>query len=109
MAELLTYRTETPPDGRIRDKHRRVEIRVSTFPTLHGERAGIRLFASAGRFLFLEELQLPQEVIEPLRRLLAETSGALLITGPAGSGKTTTAYACLREIVRGSGGGKSVM
>ena len=108
LSELLTYRTETPQEGRIRDKHARVEIRVSTFPTLYGERAVIRLFASEGKFLYLEDLQLPQSVVEPLRRFLAETSGAILITGPAGSGKTTTAYACLREIVRASAGGKSV-
>jgi general secretion pathway protein E len=109
MAELLTYRTETPQEGRIRDKHGRVEIRVSTFPTLYGERAVIRLFASEGRFLYLENLQLPSEVVERLGRLLAETSGAILVTGPAGSGKTTTAYACLREIVRASKDGKSVV
>ena len=45
LAELLTYRTDVPQEGRLRERHGNVEIRVSTFPTLHGERAVIRLFA----------------------------------------------------------------
>ncbi|MGE0759957.1 MAG: GspE/PulE family protein [Pirellulaceae bacterium] len=109
LAELLTYRTDVPQEGRIRAKHADVEIRVSTFPTLHGERAVVRLFATSGRFLSLEDLRLPVEVQDQLRKLLVETSGAIVITGPAGSGKTTTAYACLREIVRASAGGKNVV
>jgi general secretion pathway protein E len=109
LAELLTYRTDVPQEGRLRERHGNVEIRVSTFPTLHGERAVIRLFAAQGRYLYLDELQLPDDLTGELRRALAETSGAIVICGPAGSGKTTTAYACLREIVRVSGGGKSVV
>ncbi len=109
LAELLTYRTDVPQEGRLRERHANVEIRVSTFPTLHGERAVIRLFASQGRFLYLDDLQLPNDLAADLRRALAETSGAIVISGPAGSGKTTTAYACLREIVRRSGGGMSIV
>lgn len=109
LAELLTYRNDVPQEGRIRERHGDVEVRVSTFPTLHGERAVVRMFASAGRLLYLEELGMPVEMPDALRRLLAETSGALLVTGPAGSGKTTTAYACLRELVRQSRGMKSLV
>ncbi|MFV1967299.1 MAG: GspE/PulE family protein [Pirellulaceae bacterium] len=109
LAELLTYRTEVPQEGRIRDRPGEVEIRVSTFPTLHGERAVIRLFAAGGNLQFIEELGLPEEMLDQLRGLLAETSGAVLISGPAGSGKTTTAYACLRELVRRTDGGKSLV
>lgn len=109
LAELLTYRTDVPQEGRLRERHGDVEIRVSTFPTLHGERAVIRLFASQGRFLHLDDLRLPDDLIAELRRALAETSGAIVISGPAGSGKTTTAYACLREIVRRSEGGMSIV
>jgi type II secretory ATPase GspE/PulE/Tfp pilus assembly ATPase PilB-like protein len=82
-------------------------MRVSSFPTLYGEKAVVRLFAG-GRFLALDDLGLPSELAVRLRQLLAETSGAILITGPAGSGKTTTAYACLRELVAASGAGRCI-
>jgi len=100
LAELLTYQRDTPQEGRIRQERTQVEMRVSTFPTLHGERAVVRVFAANQRFSYLDELGLDSAVEGDLRRLLGETSGALLITGPAGSGKTTTAYACLRELTR---------
>lgn len=109
LAELLTYRTEVPQEGRIRERRAEIEMRVSTFPTLHGERAVVRLFASQQNFRFLSELGLPTEIEETLEKSLCETSGALIISGPAGSGKTTTAYACLRHLVAASGGGKSVV
>ena len=109
LAQLLTYHSDRPQEGRIRDKPGEIEMRVSTFPTLHGERAVIRLFASQQRFQYLEDLGLPPEIDAALRKLLRETSGALIISGPAGSGKTTTAYACLREFVRTSEGGRSVV
>jgi type II secretory ATPase GspE/PulE/Tfp pilus assembly ATPase PilB-like protein len=73
-------------------------MRVSTFPTLHGERAVVRFFAGFRQYQRLEDLGLPDDMLVPLRRLLKETSGAILVTGPAGSGKTTTVYACLREL-----------
>lgn len=104
LAELLTYRTDSPQEGRIRSSGSDVEMRVSTFPTLYGERAVVRLFAGAGRYLRLDDLGLPGDALEPLRRLLRETSGAILVTGPAGSGKTTTIYACLRELAAGAEG-----
>jgi type II secretory ATPase GspE/PulE/Tfp pilus assembly ATPase PilB-like protein len=109
LAELLTYRTDAPQEGRIREQRDGVEVRVSTFPTLHGERAVVRMFAAQGQFLFLEDLGLPEDVSRELSALLGETSGAIIITGPAGSGKTTTAYACLRELVRRTAGGKSIV
>jgi len=128
LAELLTYRNDVPQEGRIRgaretesgkggegetrtrdDGAGAIEMRVSTFPTLHGERAVVRLFAAEERFLYLSDLGLPGEIQAALGRLLNETSGAILLTGPAGSGKTTTAYSCLREAVRASGGRRSVV
>jgi type II secretory ATPase GspE/PulE/Tfp pilus assembly ATPase PilB-like protein len=109
LAELLTYRSDAPQEGRIRSPGAEVEMRVSTFPTLHGERAVVRLFAASGAFLHVDDLGLPAEIAASLKRLTGETSGAIVIAGPAGSGKTTTAYACLREIVRRSGEGRSIV
>jgi type II secretory ATPase GspE/PulE/Tfp pilus assembly ATPase PilB-like protein len=101
LAELLTYRTDLPQEGRIRSDAadaEQVEMRVSTFPTLHGEKVVVRLFVGSGQYRRLGELGLPEEMAGHLRELLLERGGLLLITGPAGSGKTTTAYAALREL-----------
>lgn len=108
MAELLTYKNDIPQEGRVRGTSGEGEVRVSTFPTLHGEKAVVRLFAAAGRFLRLADLGLPGEVGATLARLLDETSGAVVISGPAGSGKTTTVYACLRDLAESTGGRRSL-
>ena len=108
LAELLTYRTDVPQEGRIRGATSEGEVRVSTFPTLHGEKAVIRLFAGSGRFLRLDDLGLPDEVRRGLAEALRETSGAVLLTGPAGSGKTTTIYACLRDLAETTQGRRSL-
>jgi type II secretory ATPase GspE/PulE/Tfp pilus assembly ATPase PilB-like protein len=76
---------------------------------LYGERAVLRLLGASKQSLdALAQLGLPSEVLGELERHLAATSGAVLIVGPAGSGKTTTAYACLRHVVVTSGGGRSI-
>ena len=126
LSELLTYRTDVPQEGRVRadsvvnsngngkvvvaesTSAQTVEMRVSTFPTLFGEKAVVRLFVGSGGFRFLGELGLPDDIETALKRLLDRRNGLLLITGPAGSGKTTTAYAALREIVRASGSTRSI-
>ena len=108
LAELLTYRTDVPQEGRIRGAPGGLEMRLSTFPTLHGERAVIRLFAGSGEVRLLDDLGLPAEIGSTIGRLLAETSGVILNAGPAGSGKTTTLYACLRELVGRDAGRRSL-
>ena len=109
LSSLLTYRTDVPQEGRIREGSGEVEMRVSTFPTLHGERAVIRFFAAEQEHLYPEDLGLPAEIRTRLEQLLTETSGAILITGPAGSGKTTTTYACLRALTRHCEGGRNIV
>jgi type II secretory ATPase GspE/PulE/Tfp pilus assembly ATPase PilB-like protein len=107
LAQLLTYRTDCPQEGRIRDGDG--EVRVSTFPTLHGERAVVRLFGGSQKYQRLDDLGLPDDVRGPLGQLLGETSGAVIVSGPAGSGKTTTVYACLREMAGQTGGARSLV
>ncbi len=109
LADLLTYRQDTPQEGRLRDRHDAVEMRVSTFPTMRGERAVVRLFPSTTAPWRVADLGWPQDVVRPWLDLLRETSGALIVSGPAGSGKTTTGYASLREILHTSQGGRSVI
>lgn len=106
LAELLTYRTDVPQEGsiRVRGAAPGPEMRVSTFPTVHGEKAVVRMFHSSGPTQELEQLGLPDAVLSPLRTLLQERGGAVYLTGPSGSGKTTTIYACLRRLIRDGGG-----
>ncbi len=108
LAELLTYRTDIPQEGRIRGVPGALEMRLSTFPTLHGEKAVVRLFAGSDRFLRLVDLGLPDEVFDTLSAALDETSGGIILSGPAGSGKTTSLYACLRELAARSRGERSL-
>jgi type II secretory ATPase GspE/PulE/Tfp pilus assembly ATPase PilB-like protein len=109
LSGLLTYESARPQEGRIWDDALRVEVRVSTFPTLYGERSVLRLLGASRHSLdSLAQLGLPPEVLGELERHLAATSGAVLVVGPAGSGKTTTAYACLRHIVATSESGRSI-
>ncbi len=108
LAELLTYQTDSPQEGRIRALPGEVETRVSTMPTLHGEKAVVRLFAGQGRFVRLDDLDFPAELVDKLRRTLAETGGMMVLSGPAGSGKTTTLYASLRELAESTKGSRSL-
>lgn len=98
LAELLTYRTDVPQEGRIRSGDSTLDMRVSTFPTLFGEKTVVRLLRTSDRLSHVHELGLPQTLEQQLRDTLGRRSGVLLVAGPAGSGKTTTLYACLREL-----------
>lgn len=109
LANLLTYENKLPQEGRIRDEASGMDIRISTFPTLFGEKAVLRVLSGPSTSIErLEQLGLPTLVKTELERALTATSGAIVIAGPAGSGKTTTACACLREVVSQSQGGRSI-
>jgi type II secretory ATPase GspE/PulE/Tfp pilus assembly ATPase PilB-like protein len=111
LAELLTYRVDIPQEGCIREAAGGygVEMRVSTFPTIHGEKVVVRLFDPSGRVLDLEDLGLAPELSSALTSFLSERTGAVLLTGPSGSGKTTTIYACLRHVARLGEGGRHIV
>jgi type II secretory ATPase GspE/PulE/Tfp pilus assembly ATPase PilB-like protein len=99
LARLKTYQDSLPQDGRIdkADVHARSDIRVSTYPTVTGEKIVLRLFNAEG-IRTLPQLGLAPQVQSQLETFLGQTSGLLLLTGPAGSGKTTTIYACLQQL-----------
>ncbi|MCL5098216.1 MAG: Flp pilus assembly complex ATPase component TadA [Candidatus Omnitrophica bacterium] len=101
LARLKTYQESMPQDGRIDrgDLGARNDIRVATYPTVTGEKIVLRLFSSNAAPT-LKELGFPTQAIETLESQLRQNAGLLLLTGPAGSGKTTTIYACLRFIAR---------
>ena len=111
LANLLTYQTDVPQEGRIdRDKvGAPTDLRVSTFPAVGGERVVVRLFDPATQEVRLGELGYPEAVRLELERQLQMPKGVLLLTGPAGSGKTTTIYAALRYVLASSGGTQNIV
>jgi general secretion pathway protein E len=100
MANLDIAEKRLPQDGRIRllVGGRDVDIRVSIIPTSFGERAVLRLLDRKQGVLGLWEVGLSQEDVKRLEELLQRTNGILLVTGPTGSGKSTTLYAALNRI-----------
>jgi general secretion pathway protein E len=97
MAKLDIAEKRLPQDGRIslRIAGRPVDVRVSTMPSGHGERVVMRLLDKQAGRLDLEQLGMASESLEVMKRLLARPNGIILVTGPTGSGKTTTLYAGL--------------
>ena len=104
LARLKTYQESLPQDGRIEraEIHSQNDIRVATYPTVTGEKIVLRLFAPAGAKK-LDELEFPAAAVSELKSFLRQNAGLLLLTGPAGSGKTTTIYACLRHLAEAGG------
>ncbi len=105
MSELDIAEKRVPQDGRfkVRVKGRTIDFRVSIMPTVHGEDAVIRILDKESanaefKNLRLEVLGMDPETMRRLRKFIREPYGMVLVTGPTGSGKTTTLYACLSEI-----------
>ena len=100
MAELDIAEKRLPQDGRIslRIGGRAIDVRVSTLPSAHGERAVLRLLDKSQSMFTLEGLGMSGEVLTAFERLVHQPHGIVLVTGPTGSGKTTTLYASLGRI-----------
>jgi type II secretory ATPase GspE/PulE/Tfp pilus assembly ATPase PilB-like protein len=110
MAKLLTYRPGVPQEGRAvvasnsATNGAAIELRISIMPTTHGPRAAVRLPAELLQPQSLDDLMLPTEVLDGLKKFASADAGMLLLIGPAGAGKTTTIYALLRHIAQSSAG-----
>ena len=100
MAELNIAERRLPQDGRIRMslEGRRLDIRVSTMPTLHGESVVMRILDRAAILLPLDQLGFDERNRRSIERIIQLPHGIMLVTGPTGSGKTTTLYAALDKI-----------
>jgi general secretion pathway protein E len=100
MAELDIAERRLPQDGRImlRIAGRPVDVRVSTLPTGHGERVVMRLLDKQAGRLSLDRLGMPASTLARLDQLIQQPHGIILVTGPTGSGKTTTLYAALSRL-----------
>jgi len=100
MAKLDIAERRLPQDGRIslQIAGRPVDVRVSTLPSGHGERVVLRLLDKQAGRLDLEQLGMPKGALQTLQRSLGLSHGIILVTGPTGSGKTTTLYAALAKL-----------
>src|SRR3970040_1688336 len=100
MANLDISETRLPQDGRanIRIRDKSIDVRVSTMPVQHGESVVLRLLNPFSGVLGLEQVGMPKNILERFRRLIHNPNGMVLVTGPTGSGKTTTLYAALKEL-----------
>ena len=100
MSGLEISEKRLPQDGRFQIKVRQqsVDVRISTMPTIYGESVVMRLLIQNAEGFSLEKLGMPSEMLVRFRKLLHRPDGMILITGPTGSGKTTTLYAALSEL-----------
>ena len=100
MAKLNIAERRLPQDGRImlRVKGKEIDFRVSSVPTIYGESTVLRILDKSIILLDIEELGFPEDTLEGFRELIQRPHGILLVTGPTGSGKTTTLYCTLEKI-----------
>jgi len=102
MADLDIAEKRHPQDGRFRVKvaGRDVDVRVSILPTAHGERVVMRLLDRSAQLLTLKDLGMSDDQFSSMKKVVAEPHGIVLVTGPTGSGKSTTLYASLMQVDR---------
>ncbi|MFW5908686.1 MAG: type II secretion system ATPase GspE [Desulfosalsimonas sp.] len=100
MARMNIAEKRLPQDGRFEVKigNQSIDIRVSSIPIQHGERVVMRLLNKSGALFRLSELGLGQAKLDQIKRLISYSHGIVLVTGPTGSGKTTTLYAVLSSL-----------
>jgi type IV pilus assembly protein PilB len=96
LVNLDIAESRLPQDGRTNLKN--IDVRVSTIPTLHGEKVVMRLLDRRHAHLSLEELGMEKECLSLYKKMIARRSGIILVTGPTGSGKTTTLYSALSTL-----------
>lgn len=108
LGGLLTYRNDIPQEGRIEIGETQndgvIDQRLAVFPTINGQRAVVRLFYQNKGLTELEQLGFSERIYASLKKIAAQNQGVLLLTGPAGSGKSTTLAALLRHILKHSAG-----
>ncbi|HAV37923.1 MAG TPA: MSHA biogenesis protein MshE [Massilia sp.] len=100
MADLDISEKRLPQDGRfaVKVRNQRIDVRLSTMPTQYGESVVMRLLNQAGNTLRLESIGMPRKMLERFRAIVGRPNGLVLVTGPTGSGKTTTLYSALAEL-----------
>ncbi|MFM2089319.1 MAG: hypothetical protein RLZZ237_4188 [Pseudomonadota bacterium] len=100
MSDLDISEKRMPQDGRfaIRVKNQRIDVRISTMPTQYGESVVMRLLNQGGTSLRLDAIGMPPALVEKFRAIVHRPNGLVLVTGPTGSGKTTTLYCALSEL-----------
>ena len=100
MANIDIAEKRLPQDGRIQTKvgNKQIDLRVATFPTIYGEHIAIRILDKSLGILTLDQLGLQPEVVKRFDSVINKPFGILLVTGPTGSGKTTTLYSALNAI-----------
>ena len=100
MSELDISEKRLPQDGRfvIKVRQQQIDVRISTMPTQYGESIVMRLLNQSGGMLKLDSLGMPPNMLKRFRAIIHRPNGLVLVTGPTGSGKTTTLYGALSEL-----------